>query len=160
MTEADGHSKKAEPRNRWLRAIAVFKFCKAVLLAATALATLNLLRPSVAGAVQDWAQRIPLGDDQGLVQRVLGWVSGLGPQRIAALGAGALAYATLFTVEGVGLWRERRWAEWLTVVATSSLVPLEIWEVERHPIVSRVLLLLINLAIVAYLVRGLVKRER
>jgi len=142
-----------------LRAIALFKFCQAWLLGGTALATLNLLRPSVAQAVREWAHRIPLGDDQRLIQRLLGWVSGLQPQRIAALGLGALAYAMLFTVEGVGLWRQRRWAEWLTVVATASLVPLELWELARHPAISRLLLVTINLAIVWYLVRALARRK-
>lgn len=151
---------------RGLRAIALFKLTQALLLGGTALATLNLLRPSVAEAVREWANRIPLGDEQGLIQRLLGWLSGLEPQRIAALGLGALAYATLFIVEAVGLWRHRRWAEWLTVVATSSLVPLELWEVERHPTGSRMLLVTINLAIVGYLVwaltreRGSVRGER
>ena len=44
----------------------------------------------------------------------------------------------LFLVEGVGLWLLKRWAEWLTVIITSSLVPIEIYEIHRHPTPVRI----------------------
>ena len=76
----------------------------------------------------------------------------LTPSRLRELGVGSLVYAGLFLTEGIGLWRLKRWAEWLTVLITSSLVPLEAYEIYRHPTVVRVLLVLFNLAVVAYLV--------
>ncbi len=83
---------------------------------------------------------------------MLSVLSGLSPGRLQALGVGALAYSTLFTVEGVGLWSARRWAEYLTIIATASLMPLEAYEfVHRHTLL-RVLALLINAVIVAYLI--------
>ncbi|RTL69592.1 MAG: DUF2127 domain-containing protein [Pseudonocardiaceae bacterium] len=66
--------------------------------------------------------------------------------------AGAAAYAALEGVEAVGLWRGRRWAEYLTFVATVVFVPYEIWELTRGVSALKVVALVINLAIVVYLV--------
>ena len=57
------------------------------------------------------------------------------------------------------MWREKRWAEYLTVVVTASLIPLEVWEIFRHPTWLKVLALVINVAILIYLIR-LLRRER
>src|SRR5260370_11731874 len=68
------------------------------------------------------------------------------------LGVGSFVYAGLFLIEGIGLWMVRRWAEWFTVIVTSSLVPVEIYEIHRHPSPVKILVLIINLAVVGYLV--------
>ena len=61
------------------------------------------------------------------------------------------AYALLEGVEAIGLWRGRRWAEYLTFVATIVFVPYEIYELARSVTALKVLALVINLAIVVYL---------
>ncbi len=66
--------------------------------------------------------------------------------------AAALAYAALEAVEAVGLWRGRRWAEYLTAVATATFVPLEVHELVQRVTWLRVAALVVNLAVVAYLV--------
>jgi predicted membrane protein DUF2127 len=50
-----------------------------------------------------------------------------------------------------GLWLLKGWAEWLTVIITSSLVPFEVCEIWRHPTLVRIVVLAINIAIVVYL---------
>ena len=65
----------------------------------------------------------------------------------------ALAYAAVFLVEGVGLVLRRRWAEWLTVVVTASFIPIEIYELVEHFGAGKVITLVLNAAVVAYLVR-------
>jgi uncharacterized membrane protein (DUF2068 family) len=54
-------------------------------------------------------------------------------------------------VEAVGLWRQRRWAEYLTLIATSALLPLEVYELVRGITALKVVALVVNLAIVVYL---------
>ena len=68
-----------------------------------------------------------------------------------AVGAGVAAYAVLEGAEAVGLWLGRRWAEYLTFIATVIFVPYEIYELIRGVSALKVLALVINLAIVAYL---------
>jgi uncharacterized membrane protein (DUF2068 family) len=62
------------------------------------------------------------------------------------------AYAILEGTEAVGLWRGRRWAEYLTFIATALLLPLEIYEIAHRPTVLKGVTLAINLAVVLYLV--------
>lgn len=73
--------------------------------------------------------------------------------RQTALAITALGYAALMGIEGVALYQRKPWARWFTIIATSSLIPIEVYEIVRelHPI--RVFVLLANIAIVIYLMR-------
>ncbi|MBN8480710.1 MAG: DUF2127 domain-containing protein [Xanthomonadales bacterium] len=64
-----------------------------------------------------------------------------------------------FRHRGYGLWRGRHWAEWFTLVATASLVPLEAWAFFDSPTALRAAALLLNLAIVGVLF-VLLRRQR
>jgi uncharacterized membrane protein (DUF2068 family) len=67
------------------------------------------------------------------------------------VGAAVLAYAVLEGVEAIGLWYQRRWAEYLTFLVTTSLLPLEVYELANRLSPLKVLTFLINVAVVAYL---------
>jgi uncharacterized membrane protein (DUF2068 family) len=69
--------------------------------------------------------------------------------RLAALGIGA--YAALEGAEAVGLWLQKRWAEYLTFIATTVLLPLEIYELTHSITPFKIIALIINIAIVVYL---------
>jgi len=85
------------------------------------------------------------------VGKLLLETANLTPDRIRAVGVGSFVYAALFLTEGTGLLMAKRWAEWFSVIITSSLVPFEIYEIYRHPTMLKVFALLVNLAVVAYL---------
>ena len=72
------------------------------------------------------------------------------------MGAG---YAALFLTEGTGLLFRKRWAEWLTIVATSSLMPIELYELIKQFTAIRLFALLINAAVVLYLIYLLQQKE-
>jgi uncharacterized membrane protein (DUF2068 family) len=67
------------------------------------------------------------------------------------VGIALLAYALLEGVEAFGLWYTKRWAEYLTFVATAILLPLEVYEIINGGTVLKVVGFLINLAVVVYL---------
>jgi uncharacterized membrane protein (DUF2068 family) len=67
------------------------------------------------------------------------------------IGVGAALYAVLEGTEAVGLWFQYRWAEYLTVVATALFVPLEIYELSKSISILKIVALVVNLAIIAYL---------
>ena len=147
--------------SRLLRLIALFKLVKAALLIAVGVGALKLLHKDVAGAVEHWVESLGLDPNNHYIDTALEKASNLTPDKIKELGLGSMVYAGLFLTEGIGLWLEKRWAEWLTVVITSSLIPIEIYEIYRHPTAIKIAVLLINIAIVAYLlyrIRG--KRMR
>jgi hypothetical protein len=68
-----------------------------------------------------------------------------------ALAAAAALYAVLEGVEAVGLWRQKRWAEYLTFVATVVFIPYEIYELARSVSAFKVIALIVNIAIALYL---------
>jgi uncharacterized membrane protein (DUF2068 family) len=68
-----------------------------------------------------------------------------------ALGVISAAYALLEGVEAVGLWRRRRWAEYLTFIATTILLAPEIYELTGKISVFKILALIVNIVIVVYL---------
>jgi uncharacterized membrane protein (DUF2068 family) len=67
------------------------------------------------------------------------------------LGAVLLVYAAVEGIEAVGLWYQKRWAEYLTFLVTASLLPLEIYEILTRATVLKVLAFVINVAVVIYL---------
>ncbi len=120
-----------------LRLIAAFRLAKAALLIA---AGIELLRPL---HIPEWVARFP---------QVMAFVWKLeDPHRKHLVAAVAFAYAALFITEGTGLWLEKKWAEYLTIVATASFLPFEIYEAVKKVTVLRVSVLVINAAIVIYL---------
>lgn len=102
-------------------------------------------------AVQD---QLELAQDRGVITRVLAWVADeLGHllPHVTVVALAVLLYAALETTEGVGLAMRRRWAEYLTVLATGVLIPFEVTEVVARPTPFRIAALLVNAAIVVYL---------
>jgi uncharacterized membrane protein (DUF2068 family) len=73
------------------------------------------------------------------------------PHRLVQLGLVATVLAAVEATEAVGLWLDRRWAEYLTFVVTTAFVPLEIYELTNGVSVFKVVALVINVAIVVYL---------
>ena len=67
------------------------------------------------------------------------------------IGIAAAVYAVLEGAEAVGLWFQYRWAEYLTFVATTAFVPLEVYELTKTVSALKVLALVVNIAIVLYL---------
>jgi uncharacterized membrane protein (DUF2068 family) len=134
----------------WIVGFKVLKAGSLVALGAALLVTRHM-PPETLLVQAALALHLPLSS--GLAQRALDAAASLTPAREVLLGLAALAYAGLFATEAVGLARRAAWARWLTVTATSCLIPLEAYEIARRPTLVRTLVLLINLAVVAYLVR-------
>lgn len=135
-----------------LLVIAIFKFVKGALLLALAFGALTLLHKDVASEVEHWLDQLRIDPDNEFVGAFLSKLQLVHTKElkeISALGAG---YAALFLTEGTGLLFRKRWAEWLTIVATSSLMPLEVYELIKEFTGVRLLALLINAAVVLYLI--------
>ena len=142
-----------------LRAIAWYKFAKTALLVAVGLGALKLLEPRMAVVLDSWAADLGASRERRLLVRVVTLFGGLHPHRLEAVAIGAFAFAALFLTEGVGLWLGKRWAQYLTLIATTLFVPLEIYSLGRHVTPPRFAALVLNLAVVALLVRHL-RRHR
>jgi|SRR5579859_2491793 len=135
-----------------LRTIAAFKFVKALLLVMAGAGVLHLVHRDVASLAEDLVDRFQLDPGKPYVAHALARVSNLTPKQLHEIGVVAFIYGGLFLLEGIGLWSLKRWGEWITVVITSSLLPVEIYESFHRPTLPRIGVLLMNVAIVVYLV--------
>lgn len=147
-----------------LEIIAAFKFVQAATLILAGLGALGLMNVGVSDFAQEWLERLALGNGQrfavAAATRVLPWFNAATPRHFAALGAGAFAYASVFLAEGIGLWQGKKWAEYLTIGATASLLPFEMVAVIHKLTLVRVGTLTINVLVIAYLVWELRARRR
>ncbi len=121
-------------------------------LLALGIATLKLLHKDVTYEVERWADLFRVDPGNFYVHKVLARLSILDDQKLEELSVGTFFYSALLLTEGTGLFLRKRWAEYFTIIVTSSFIPLEIYEIVERDTAGRVILLLINLAVVAYLV--------
>lgn len=137
---------------RLLRLIALFKFLKAASLIALSFGAFHLLHKDLGEVAEHWVEMLGLDPGRHYVMVAVAKVSNTTPAEIKKLGIVGLIYAALFLTEGTGLWLLKRWGEWITVIISGSLVPVEIYEIWRHPSATKVAVVVINVAIVIYLI--------
>ena len=143
------HMKSSD--NRLIRLIAFFKLLKSALLIAVGMSALRLLHRDVASVLEHWVAMLGLDPGNRYVDRALQKFGNLTPNKIRSFGVVSFIYAALFLTEGIGLWLVKRWAEWFSGIITTSLVPVELYEIYRHPSVIKCLVLVLNIAVVGYL---------
>src|SRR6202790_3270746 len=135
-----------------LRLIALVKVLKAITLIPVVVGALKLLHRDVFSTLEHWVAVSGIDPGNRWVERGIEKASNLSHAKVKGLGIVSFIYAGLFLTEGIGLWLMKRWAEWFTIIITSSLVPVEIYELYRHPTAAKILVLIINIAVVIYLV--------
>jgi len=143
---------KTRTHGRGLRLIAALKLLKGLALLALGFGALHLLHKDVAAIVEHWINMFQVDPHGHYMHLLLAKLSILDDKRLKELSVGTFVYSAIFLTEGVGLALAKRWAEYLTIISTASLLPLELYELARHPSLGKVLALVINLAVVAYLV--------
>jgi uncharacterized membrane protein (DUF2068 family) len=144
-----------------LRVLAVERILRALVLVAAAYgierfkSAQTALRGSfgsVIPAARPLADRLGIDLDQTTLVREATKALHARPVTLTLLAVGLLAYGLLEAVEGVGLWLAKRWAEYLTVVATAAFLPLEVYELIREVTVTRAAAFVVNVAVVVYLI--------
>ena len=137
---------------RALLVIALFKFVKGAVLLALAFGALSFLHKDVAAEVEHWLDQLRIDPDNEFIGTLLSKLQLVHTKELKELSALGAGYAALFLTEKTGLLFRKRWAEWLTIVATSSLMPMEIYELIKEFTAVRLLALLVNAAVVLYLI--------
>ena len=145
-----GQIQREHPRG--LMVIAAFKILKGVALLAVALGALRLMHRDVAADFEHLINLMRVDPHNHYIHLVMEKLAGVNATRLKQLSVGTFFYSGIFFTEGIGLALRKRWAEYMTIVSTASFLPLEVYEIVKHISVGRVAMLLVNLAIVAYLV--------
>ena len=122
----------------------------AVFLFATHEVRLRQLFYRIVNAIQGTTGGAPKTHPVGVLHSVAHAFT-LSSSTLYAVAGAAAAYAVLEAVEAVGLWYQRRWAEYLTFVATLVFLPYEAYELARSVSPFKVVAIIVNLAVAAYL---------
>jgi uncharacterized membrane protein (DUF2068 family) len=131
--------------------IAFFKLFKGLVLFAVGIGAVRLLHGDLAFEVERWADIFRVDPHNRYIYRLLEKLLSLDPRKLREFSVGTFFYSALLLTEGTGLLLRKRWAEYFTIIATSSFIPLEVYELTRRVSSPRLILLLLNVAVVVYL---------
>jgi uncharacterized membrane protein (DUF2068 family) len=132
--------------------LGTLKLFKALLLLVVGIGAIKFMHRDVVNTVMHWTQVLRVDPDSRFVHGLLVKIFRVTPKQLKELSVGTLLYAGLFATEGVGLLLQKRWAEYFTIITTSALIPLEIYELALHFTVTKLILTFVNVLIVWYLV--------
>lgn len=135
--------------------IGLFRLLKAALLFAVGFGLHRMLKHDAEQFLRECVHAVRFDPENRHIHAAIAKVTGLSPKRLRELSVGTFAYGSLFAVEGIGLVLRKRWAEYLTVISTSVFLPLEVYELIHRPRPAKAIILVLNLAIVVYLIIGL-----
>ncbi len=152
-------SREAGHRDRGLLLIGLFKLGKAILFFLLGVGAIHLLHKDLGDEVMRLATALKFDPESKVVAILLEKADLIDAHRLMQISLATFAYSALALTEGVGLMLEKVWAEYLTLFLTISFLPWELYELARRPNLFRLSLLLINLAVLWYLV-WLLRRKK
>jgi uncharacterized membrane protein (DUF2068 family) len=153
LIQAEEKGKHAKPsHDRGLLAIGLFKLAKAIFFFGVGVGAIHLLHKDLEDEVMRLALRFKFDPESRFVSLLLDKVDLIDAHRLRQISVATFGYSALALTEGVGLLLEKVWAEYLTLILTVSFLPWELYELVRRPDWFRLSLLLINLAVLWYLV--------
>src|SRR5271163_5219045 len=145
--------------DRGLLLIGLFKLAKAIFFFFIGVGALHLLHKDLEDEVTRLALRFRFDPESRFVALLLDKVDLIDAHRLRQISVATFGYSALALTEGIGLLLEQVWAEYLTLILTISFLPWELYELVRKPDWFRLSLLVINLAVLAYLV-WLLRRKK
>ena len=134
-----------------LMIIGVFKLIKALALVVVGIGVLKLVHHDVIDVFSGWLSAVHVDPDNKYFQQAMTKLLSVDDRKLKELGAGSFFYAGLFMTEGMGLVFLKTWAEYFTIVVTSSFLPVEVYLMTQHLSAARAVATLVNLGIVWYL---------
>jgi uncharacterized membrane protein (DUF2068 family) len=157
--EAQEQHKGGSVHDSGLLMIGMFKLGKAILFFLLGIGAVHLLHKDLGDEVLRLASSLKFDPESKFVQLILDKVDLIDAHRLRQISVATFSYSALALTEGVGLLMEKVWAEYLTLILTVSFLPWELYELAKRPSWLRLSLLLINLAVLGYLV-WLLRRKK
>ncbi len=155
--EADRKNEGVQ-HDRLLPWIAAERSVRATVLLVIGLVLITHPHTNWGQTITNLARHLGFDPSHNGIQKVIAKIRAISPNRYAVFGVIAIGYGLLEAAEGYGLWRRRRWGEYLTVLATSLLFIPEIYELVKKPSALKIAALLVNIIVVVYLIVRLRRR--
>lgn len=147
-------------RDHWIVAIGIFKLLQAALFILLGLGAIRMLHRDLMQVTEHFILAMRFDPEGHFVNLVMDKVALIDPHRLKQISAAIFGIAGLDMIEGAGLVLEQVWAEYVTLVLTASFLPWEFFEILRRATWIRGGLILINIAVVIYLVYYVQARVR
>jgi len=162
MTGSTLQNAATAPRhhNKGLVLIAVYKLLYSLLFIAIGVGALRMVGKDVGDVLSRIASDLRFNPEGRFVNFVLDRASLLDDPMLRRIGFGAFCYAAIGMAEGIGLYLEKAWGEYLTLVITASFLPWEILEILRRQTLPRVTLLVVNVLVLLFLSKVVWERQR
>jgi uncharacterized membrane protein (DUF2068 family) len=161
MTDSPSHSfSKPKRHNQWLILIAAFKLAQALLFVVIGVGALKLLHKDIGDLLTAAAEHLRFNPESRFINFVLEKAALIDDRLLRRIGEAVFIYAGLDLIEGIGLYLEKVWAEYLTLAITASFLPLEIFEVCRRLTLVRIGLLGVNALVFFYLLKIVIARGK
>ncbi len=132
--------------------IAAFKLIKALALICIGVGAFRLMGKDLNDTLEHWANSIGIDPHNRYLTRLLAHTLNISREKLKFVGIATFVYAAMFATEGTGLLLGRRWAEYMTILTTSLLLPLEIYEIAHHSNAIKIGTLVLNVLAVIYLI--------
>ncbi|HXA15276.1 MAG TPA: DUF2127 domain-containing protein [Opitutaceae bacterium] len=153
MAENTARQNKKPKIPRGLRIIAAIKLFKGVLLLCFGLGLFQLVNRDLAEMANRLTDRFNIDPENHYVRLFLQDVVKIQPPMLRQAGLLSLVYSSILLLEGIGLWLDKRWAKYLTVVATGAFVPGEIYACVHKFNWLKLGVLILNVAILLYIIQ-------
>ena len=151
---------RATHHNRWLLLIAAYKGLQALLFVALGVGAFHLMHRDIDEIISQIGDLLRFNPESKFVNFLYDRSSLINDPLLRRIGALAFSYAGISLIEGIGLYLEKTWAEYLTLFITASFLPWEIFEVVHRLTWLRTGLLVANTLVVIYLLRIITNRRR
>jgi uncharacterized membrane protein (DUF2068 family) len=139
-----------------LRAVATFELTKGMIVLLASCGVLLLVHREDPWDIADGLLRLlHISPDHHFAQVFLDWADNLTEAKLWAVAGVAAAYSFLRFVEAYGLWYARAWAEWIALISGTIYLPFEVYKVVHRASLFHISVLLINLAVVLYMIYAL-----
>ena len=153
-------TKTARRHNKGLVLIALYKLLLALIFIGVGIGALHLVGKDIDDVLSTAAADLRFNPEGRFVNFLLDRASFLDDPMLRRIGFGAFCYAAIGILEGIGLYLEQAWAEYLTLIITASFLPLEVIEILHKLTTTKVLLLVVNALVLLYLLKVVVDRRR
>ena len=149
-----------QKHNRWLVLIAAYKFLLALMFVAVGVGALRLMHKDIDDVISHLGDLLRFNPESRFVNFLYDRASLINDPLLRRIGAMAFSYAGLSLAEGIGLYLEKAWGEFLTLAITASFLPWEIFEIFHRLTWVRVGLLVVNVLVFIYLMKVVTSRRK
>ncbi|HEU5457264.1 MAG TPA: DUF2127 domain-containing protein [Terracidiphilus sp.] len=147
------------PSNKLLLLIALYKLFQATIIALIGVGALRLLHKDFGDVMFQVASALRFNPESRFINFVLDRASIVDDHLLRRIGLVAFCYAGLSLAEGIGLYLEKAWGEFLTLFITASFLPWEVFEVFKRITLIRIALLIVNALVFFYLLKVVTQRK-